>query len=320
MNAPPEPQLVYAQSSVLAALAVTALFLVVAPYVVAVLDELVASRVAGDGLGVRAAIRRPLQRGAVLALQPGTGTERSDGLLWALAPATLAGVSVLALSVVPLGDTWTIADVRTGLVVFGAAEVLVMVAVFLHGWSANSALSLVGGYRAIALTLSFMLLSMFVLIAAALPAESLSVGEVVRSQTELWNVLRQPLGLPLFVVVALGAAFWGPLDLPVGRDLAGGTTAETSGAQRLVWEWARRVVLAVWSLMAATVFLGGSLGPWLPGPAWLVLKTLTVLLALLWLGHRVGRVPPDRFVTLAWVVLLPVSFVALVVAGLEALA
>ncbi|WP_368667820.1 NADH-quinone oxidoreductase subunit NuoK [Palleronia pontilimi] len=39
--------------------------------------------------------------------------------------------------------------------------------------------------------------------AAALPAESLSLIAIVDSQREVWNVIRQPLGLPLFVIVAL---------------------------------------------------------------------------------------------------------------------
>lgn len=316
----PEPQLVYAQASPFVAVLLVALFLAVAPYVVAVIDGAVAARVAGDARGLRGAFLDPLRRGAVLLMQPGTGTERSDAVLWAVAPGTLAAVAAAALTVIPLADGFAIADVRTGIVVFGAAEVIAMVAVYLHGWSSNSALSMVGAYRMLASTLSFLLLSMFVLIAVALPAQSLSIGQVVASQTELWNVVRQPLGLPLFLVVALGGAFWGPLDLPVGRDLSGGTTAETSGVQRLVWEWARHAMLAVYALMTATVFLGGHLGPGLPGPVWLALKSLAVLLLLVWLGHRIGRVTPDRFVSLAWTVLLPLSFIDLAWAGLEALA
>lgn len=319
-DAAPVPELVYAQASPLVAVAVALAFLAVAPYLVAVVDAAVASVVSGAGLRLGRAAVAPLRRAAVLASQDGTGTERSDAVLWAVAPATLAAVAVGALAVIPLSEGFAIADVRTGIVVFGAAEVLAMVAVYLHGWSANSAFSLVGAYRGIALTLSFMLLSMFVLIAVALPAESLSIGQVVESQRELWNVIRQPLGLPLFVIVALGAGFWGPLDLPVGRDIMGGTNAETSGPQRLVWGWARRAVLAVWALMGATAFLGGPLGPVLPGPAWLLLKTVALLVLLIWIGHRVGRVTPDRFVSLAWTVLLPLSFVGLIGAGLEALA
>jgi hypothetical protein len=148
------------------------------------------------------------------------------------------------------------ADVRTGIVVFGAVEVLTMVAVYLHGWSANSYLALIGGYRFLAVVLSTLLISMFVLIAAALPAESLSFGAIVDDQAGLWNVVRQPLGLPLWLVVGLATAFWGPFELADGADLAGGTAAETSGRHRLAWAAARRAMLVAYAVAGAAVFLG----------------------------------------------------------------
>ena len=75
-----------------------------------------------------------------------------------------------------------------------------------------------------------MLVSMFVLIAAALPAQSLALSAIVASQRELWNVVRQPLGLPLFLLVGLSLTLRGPFDYADSADLAGGTSAETSGA------------------------------------------------------------------------------------------
>src|SRR3546814_18720469 len=60
---------------------------------------------------------------------------------------------------------------------------------------------------------------LLVLIAAALPAESLALGDIVESQAGLWNVVRQPLGLPLYQVAGLGLASWGPLRQSDARDL-----------------------------------------------------------------------------------------------------
>ena len=295
------------------------LTLAVGVYVVAVLDCLAFDVVAGRGLRLAPALRSPIAKAALLLQQWPTRTERPDAMLWALAPAAYGGLAVLALSVIPLARNVAVADVRTGIVVFGAAEALTFVAVYLHGWSSNSALSLVGGYRFVAQGFSFMLVSMFVLIAVALPAESMSVGRIIESQAQLWNVIRQPLGLPLFVVVAIGAAFWGPLDLPDGRDLAGGTSTEISGPQRLAWVFARRAMLVTYAVMTASVFLGGYLGPVLPGPVWLAIKTVTLLIVFVAMGHLVGRFRPSRFVTQAWVLLLPLAFVDLAIAGLGAL-
>ena len=84
---------------------------------------------------------------------------------------------------------------------------------------------------------------MFVLIAAALPAESLSIGAIVASQQSVWNVVRQPLGLPLFLIVTAGVTFTGPLGVVDAADLAGGGAAEVGGVHRLVWSAARAAML-----------------------------------------------------------------------------
>ena len=294
--------------------------LVVGAYAVAVAEAAVGARVAGDRVRPGHLVVEPIAAVVTAWRRPTVVTERPDLVLWVVAPALYAALAAAALSVLPLGARWAVADVRTGIVVFGAAEVLAMVAVHLHGWSPNSPFPLVGGYRFVASGLSFLLLSMFVLIAAALPAESMSFGRILVSQEQgTWNLLRQPLGLPLFLVVALGVSFFGPLDLPDGADVAGGTSAESSGPAQVVWQWARRAMLATYAIATAVVFLAGPTGPWLPGPVWLAVKALAIVLVLAWLRHRVARVPMDRFVLVCWTVLLPLSFLHLVIAGVVTL-
>lgn len=283
----------------------------------ALLDHVAADLVAGRSVSV--APLAPLRQGALLLVQQRNRTERPDGPAWLLAPAVYLGLAAVGLAAIPWSSSAAPADVPAGIVLWGSLEALAVVAIFLHGWSANAPLSLVGGYRYVALGLAIMLVSMFVLIAAALPAESLRFSAIVESQRDLWNVVRQPLGLPLYLFVGLGLAFWGPLDFADADDLAGGTTADVSGPSRLVWELARRAMLVAFAAVAATVYLGGWLGPWMPGPAWLVAKTVAVLALLAGLGRVAARIETEKVVTLVWVGLLPLSFLGLLAAGIEAL-
>lgn len=303
--------------SPLLALAVLSVALVLGAWVFAVLDGMAGAVAAGrrpapDLLG-------PLRAAAALLIQQRNRTERPDAAAWMLASSLYVGLAAVGLAVVPWSSRLAPADVPPGIVLWGAVESLAVVAIFLHGWSANAPLSLMGGYRYVALGLAVMLVSMFVLIAAALPAQSLRLSAIVESQRGLWNVVRQPLGLPLFLFVGLGLAFWGPLNFADSADLAGGTASEVSGPARLVWDFARRAILVAFSAMAATVYLGGWLGPWLPGPAWLAIKTLAVLAVLAMLGHVTARIATDRVVTLVWVGLLPLAFLGLAAAGIEVL-
>jgi NADH-quinone oxidoreductase subunit H len=317
--APPPPGVEIAHTSPWLGVLTVGAVLVGGAYAVGVLDQLIGSAVAGARLPLGDAVAAPWRRGALLLAQERLRTERPDAAAWAVAPAAYAGLAAAALTVVPLSEGFVVADFRAGVVLYGAAEVLAMVAVFLHGWSPNSAFPLVGGYRFAAMALSYTLLSMFVLIAVALPAESLQLSQIVEAQRGLWNVVRHPPGLPLFLVVALGVSFWGPLNLADAPDLAGGTAAEASGSQRLVWQVARAAMLTAAAAVAATAFLGGWLGPWLPGPVWVVAKTLALLVVLVGAGHLLGRWRAERVVVVLWTVLLPLAFLDLLIAGLEAL-
>lgn len=289
--------------------------LLVGVYLVAVLDRLVGAAVAGVPLRWGAALAGPGRGAALLLLQRRTTTERVDAPGWALAPALLAGLAGVVLALVPFGPNLVVADPASGFVVFSAAIAFVMIAVYLHGWSPNSVFPLHGAYRYGAQALSFQIPFLLAMLATALPAQSLSIPDIVRAQETLWNVVRQPLGLPLYLVVGLAVTFWGPLNLPDAADLADGTAAEDAGVARLLWQAARAAMLVAVAAMGAAGFLGGWWGPWLPGPVWVLLKSLVLLLALLAAGHLLARVPIERFVVTAWVVLIPLALANIFISG-----
>lgn len=287
-------------------------------YAAAVADEILLRRIAGDP--ARGAVMLPLRRSALLLIQQRTSTERPDAQAWALAPALLGALGAVMLAITPIAPGLVAADVQAGIVLFGAAGALVMVAVYLQGWAANSSFPLIGGYRFVAQALSYEMPLVIVLIGAALPAQSLGVTDIIASQHHLWNLLRQPLGLPLFLTAGAGLAFWGPLSLPEAADLARGTSCELSGGALLTWRVARLSILVAVAAMGAAMFLGGWLGPFLPAPLWMVLKTGALLLGLVYLRHRVARIPIERFVILAWVGLIPLALLDVAAAGVQALA
>lgn len=302
---------------ILLAVATVLVTLALGSYAVAVIDGAVAAT-------LRRTLRTnivldPLYKCASLMLSPANTTEAPDTPAWRLAPVLYLTFAAAGLALVPWSPDFIPVDLTTGIVLWGAVEPLATVAIFLHGWSANSHFALLGAYRYVSLGLSYILVSMFVLIGVALPAESLQISAVVESQEDLWNVIRQPLGLPLFLIVGLGISFWGPLNFADSADLAGGTAVESSGRARLLWQFGRAAMLVSFSAIGASAFLGGWLGPLLPGPVWVIIKTLFVLVLLLLLGQLLPRMSPDRFLTLAWVLLLPLAFVDLAWAGLEAL-
>ena len=211
------------------AILVVGSILVVGVYLVAVIDRTVGAIVAGSPAPWRGVVLAPARSAAALLLQSRTTTERPDSAGWALAAPLYAGVAAVAFAMVPLGPGLVIADPATGFVVFSAAIGFVMIAVYLHGWSPNSVFPLHGAYRYAAVGLSLQIPFLVAMLATALPAESLSIVAIVNAQEGVWNVVRQPFGLPVYLIVGLGVSFWGPLDLPDAADIGGGTSVEESG-------------------------------------------------------------------------------------------
>jgi NADH-quinone oxidoreductase subunit H len=280
--------------------------LVVFAVATAMWDSVLLGRDAGSP--ARVSIGWPLRATAGLLVQQRRRTIAADMLLWRGGIVALLVAAVLASLVTPLGR-WAVADMSVGVVWFNAMEAVAWAAVWLVGWSANSAYSLVGGYRFVAQGLAYELPHMFALITAALGAESLRVADIVAAQESVWFVVWMPAAFVVYLASVLAMAFWGPFDHPVGRDIAGGAAAELSGVDRLLFSAGRWLLLVSGAAFAVPLFLGGGNGPLLPAWLWSVLKTMAVLGVLVWLRRRLPTVRMERYQEIAWIVLIPLTLV-----------
>lgn len=278
--------------------------------VVAVVDR---SVLAGGGAGSGLS---PLRESVRLLTEQRRTTLAPDRLLWRTGVVAVPVLSLLSLAVVPVGGR-TLWSTSADLVWFNAMEALLWAAVWLVGWGPNAVHALTGGYRFLAQGLAYELPLMFALITVGLGAQSLRTTDIVVAQDGLWFVVTMPVAFVVFLASAAAFAFWGPFAAPAGADIAGGVSSELSGVDRLLLQMGRAVFLGASAAMAAALFLGGGAGPLLPGPVWHLLKTLAVILALVWVGRRLPVLRPDRTVEVGWMVLVPLTLLqTLVVAVL----
>lgn len=271
----------------------------------AVLDGFLTARVVGAG---PSGWTRPLGELARLMRQRGRTTVVADTLLWRIGSAGLLVMALMIVTVVPLGK-WTLFNLDVGVIWFNAMDVLAWAFVWLTGWGANSAHSLVGGYRFLAHGLAYELPLMFGLVAPAVAASSLNIGAVAAAQADLWFVLWMPVAFLAYCAGVLAIAVWGPFAPALGTDVAGGVTAELSGVDRLLFRGGRYALLAAGAAFAVPMFLGGGAGPLLPGWVWVLVKTVPLLAVFVWLRRRLPAFRPDLFMEAGWVVLLPAVLV-----------
>lgn len=281
----------------------------------AALDGALSARASGaaGGLG------RPFGEGARLLRQRRRTTVEADNLLLRIGGSGLLVTAALMVTVVPLGE-WTIFDLDVGLMWFNAMDVLAWALVWLTGWGVNSVHSLVGGYRFLAHGLGYELPLMFALVAPAIAAGSLNVGQVAAAQEGLWFAVWMPVAFLVYLLGVVAFSVGGPFAPAIGNDIAGGVRAELSGADRLVFEAGRYALLAAGAAFAVPMFLGGGAGPWLPSWVWVLIKAVVLLAVLVWARRRIPALRPDKFMEVGWMVLLPAVLVqdlvvAIVAAG-----
>ncbi len=270
----------------------------------AMLDGALAARAGSGPGGTMGGLVRPFGEAARLMRQRRRTTVEADSLLWRIGGAGLLVTAALMVAVVPLGE-WTVFDLDVGVMWFNAMDVMVWALVWLTGWGANSAHSLVGGYRFLAHGLGYELPLMFALVAPAIAAESLNVGAVAAAQDGLWFAVWMPVAFLVYLLGVAAFSVWGPFAPAIGADVAGGARAELSGVDRLVFEAGRYALLAAGAAFAVPMFLGGGAGPLLPGWAWVLVKTVALLAALVWLRRRLPAFRPDQFMEVGWMLLLP---------------
>ncbi|MFE9692337.1 complex I subunit 1 family protein [Micromonospora sp. NPDC005806] len=267
----------------------------------AVLDKFLTARTTGAG---SSALSQPFGEVARLMRQRRRTTVAADSLLWRIGGAGLLLMALMIITVVPLGR-WTLFDLDVGVIWFNATDVLAWAFVWLTGWGANSAHSLVGGYRFLAHGLAYELPLMFALVAPAVGASSLNVWKIAAAQQGLWFVVWMPVAFVVFCTGVLAIAVWGPFSPARGTDIAGGVTGELSGVDRLLFQGGRYALLAAGAAFAVPIFLGGGAGPLLPASAWVLVKTLALLAVFVWLRRHLPAVRPDLFMEAGWLVLLP---------------
>lgn len=258
----------------------------------------------GEGRSWRLAVTDPWFETLRLIRQRRRTTVEADSLLWRIGGWGLLPTAILMVALVP----WTeqpLVSSPLGVVWANTLDVAVWALVWLLGWGANSVNGLVGGYRFLALALGYELPLMFALVAPALAAGSLDLAVIAQAQAPVWYVVWMPVAFVAYAIGVLGFAVHGPLLAPAGRDIQGGVLAELSGPDLLLARLGRHALLAAGAAIAVPLFLGGGSGPWLPDPAWVVLKAAGLTAALGWAAGRLPVLPVHRLLELWWVLLLP---------------
>lgn len=242
----------------------------------------------------------------------------ADRSLFVLAPLVVFFAAAMPFAVIPAGPGLVLVDLGVGVLFVVAFGSLAMLGYLMAGWASHNKYSLLGGMRAVAQLISYELPLTLSLLGVVLLAGSLSPARIVESQTRGWFILLQPVGFFIFFTAGLAEINRSPFDLPEGEsELVGGYHTEYSGLRWALFFLAEYAGVFSLAALAATFYLGGWLGPWLPGPAWFFLKTFALVFVTFWVRGTWLRPRLDQLMSFSWKFLLPLSLINLAVAAGE---
>lgn len=260
---------------------------------------------------------------------------KSNRFLFIIAPLLSLTPALAAWAVIPLNDTFVIADINAGLLYVLALTSVGVYGVILAGWASNSKYAFLGAMRSAAQIVAYEIAMGFALVGVLMAAGSLNLGDIVDAQAggvSHWFIV--PL-LPLFFVFwisGLAETNRAPFDVAEGEsEIVAGFHVEYSGVAFAIFFLAEYANMVLISALTAIFFLGGWASPfeswtfledvqvlgWLVhgGFGWLFAKICFFMYMFFWLRATFPRYRYDQIMRLGWKVFIPVTIIWIFVEG-----
>jgi len=266
--------------------------------------------------------------GVKLAFKESFIPEKTDRVIYVLAPAIGVAAAFLAWVVIPIGlwynVTYWIADVNVGILIVFAVSSLNVYAIVLGGYASNNKYSLLGGLRSAAQLISYEMALGLALVPTFMIVGSLRLRDIVE-YTVTWGpyhgpiplILFTPIGFIIYLISATAETNRTPFDLPEAeQELIGGFLTEYSGLKFTMYYLAEYLNVITVSTLAVLLFFGGwYLGPIPPVIAFLF-KVVIMIFVYIWLRGTFPRLRYDMLMRLGWKVLLPLAMANVIVTAI----
>ncbi|MCX5822916.1 MAG: NADH-quinone oxidoreductase subunit NuoH [Deltaproteobacteria bacterium] len=247
----------------------------------------------------------------------------ADKPVYVIAPMISFVAALSMFAVIPFGQSVTlfgreiklvIADVDIGILYIFAMGTLGEYGIVLGGWSSGNKYAILGALRAAAQMISYEVALGLIVIGTIILSGSLRLTEIVEAQRNVWFIVYQPFAFLLYIVAALAEINRTPFDMPASEsELACGFNIEYSSMKFALFMIAEYAHLVTVAALTTTLFLGGWLGPVLPGPVWFILKTCGMIFIFIWIRGTYPRMRYDHIMKFGWKFLFPAALANVVI-------
>ena len=271
---------------------------------------------------------QPLADGIKLFAKEDHIPAEADRFLFKMAPILTMVPPFAVFVAIPFGEsvsvlgteiTLYVSNMNVGLLYIFAIAGIEVYGVIFGGWAANSKYAVLGSLRTCAQMISYEIPMGFSIIGVIMFAQSMNLLDIVRAQSEVWNIVYQPIGFFVFFVAGLAEAQRIPFDMAEAEgDLGAGFHTEYSGVRFGFFMVGEYLTMVTVSVLAVILFFGGWNGFWIPLPplVWFVLKVSFFVYLFMWFRFTFPRYRYDQLMGIGWKVLFPLSVANILITGI----
>jgi len=250
--------------------------------------------------------------------------DKADKFLFNLAPYFPIVTALMALAVFPFTEELQAFDINIGLFFLIAISSIGVIGILLGGWASNNKFALIGAMRSGVQTISYELSVGLSLLTMVLISGSLQLSEIVEVQKEGWLIVQGHIpaiiAFMIFMIAGTAETNRAPFDLVEAEsELGAGFHTEYSGMKFAYFFLAEFINMFIVAAVATTVFFGAWLSPFgitesipMLGIFWFGLKTLLIIILMMWFRWTFPRLRIDQLLTLEWKYLLPLNLMNIV--------
>ena len=280
----------------------------------------------------------------------------ADKILFMMAPAIIFIAVYMGFAAMPWAPGVVPTSLNLGLYYIFAIVAIETLGILMAGWGSNNKYSILGAMRSVAQMISYEIPAGFALISVVMIAQSLNMQTIAMQQGVLstegvkflgfwnvskiggifaWNIFRAPhliIAFVIYFIASLAESNRAPFDIPEAEsELVAGFHTEYTGWRFAFVFFAEYSMMFLVSMISVVLFLGAGntplpnigsvhLATWTTGIAWgiiwVLLKSLLLVGAQMWIRWTLPRLRVDQLMNLCWKVLTPLAFLCMLISGI----
>lgn len=279
----------------------------------------------------------------------------ADKVLFTLAPILVFTSVFMGFAILPFSPDYISANINIGLFYFLAIVSIEVVGILMAGWASNNKYAFFGSIRSIAQIVAYEIPAGISVLSAVMIYQSLNLQDIayqqgIYSKEDIfflgfwkvntiggifsWGIFQAPhlcVAAIIYFIASLAESNRTPFDIPEAEsELVAGFHVEYSGFKFGALFLAEYAMMFLTSMVLVVLFLGAwysplpnigsvALADWTNGTfwgiAWILIKTLLLVLVQMWIRWTLPRFRSDQLMNFCWKVLIPVSFVCLFISA-----